>query len=168
MCHVLTAHVHAHVRHLDLRSQEVDYPAPKVLSRDCFHALGGTDGAVWHSQKNSATLISATEIRPRFRVRKRHPVVNIPDRYLECRCAACALRLWCDHRGWREHPGHEHTWRTSHWAWAPTCEAGLLRQKADSPDETSWPSLRAADLLGPPALSICEKLCGVAKRRDHG
>jgi len=34
-----TAHVHAHVRHLGLRSREVDYPALKVLSSDCFHVL---------------------------------------------------------------------------------------------------------------------------------
>jgi len=39
VCHVLTAHVHAHVLHLGLRSREVDYPAPKVLSSDCFHVL---------------------------------------------------------------------------------------------------------------------------------
>ena len=127
-----------------------------------------TDGVVWHSQKNSATLISATQIRPRFRVRKRHPFVNISDRYVECRCAACALRLSCDNRGWRKHPGHEHTRWTSCWAWVPTWEARLLRQKADSPDETSWPCLRVADLLGPPDLSICEKQCRVSKRQDHG
>ena len=121
-----------------------------------------TDHAVLHVHKKLPILICATQMRPHFGVRKRHLVLSISDRYLECRCAACALQLSCDHRGWREHPGDEHTWLTSHWAWVPTCEAGLLGQKADSPDETSWPSLRAADLLGPPDLSICEKHCGVA------
>ena len=118
--------------------------------------------AVLYLQKTSRIVTSAIEIRPHFGDRKRPLLWSMSDRYLECRCAACALRLSCDHRGWREHPRHERTWRTSHWARVPTCEAGLLRQEADSPDETSWPSLRAGDLLGPPDPSICEKHCCIA------
>ena len=71
-------------------------------------ALKAEDSVRKHEKLTEITSKAARK-RARFGIRKRTLFFSISDRYVECRCAACALQLSYDHGGWCLHLGHEHT-----------------------------------------------------------